>query len=37
MILVPQSAVLEVSTPDPELAIEKAARTCYKSEEKNDE
>ena len=34
MEIIKPNVILEVSTPDAEKVIEKAARTCYKSEEK---
>lgn len=34
MIIVAQSATLLSHTPDPELLLERAGRTCYKSEDK---
>jgi thymidylate synthase (FAD) len=34
MIIVPQSATLLSHTPDPEILLERAGRTCYKSEDK---
>jgi thymidylate synthase (FAD) len=34
VIIVPQSATLLSHTPDPEVLLERAGRTCYKSEDK---
>jgi thymidylate synthase (FAD) len=34
MIIVPQSATLLSATPNPEVLLERAGRTCYRSEEK---
>ncbi len=34
MIIIPQSAKLLSHTPDPEVLLERAGRTCYKSEDK---